>query len=209
MGDGISEISSMEWIWCDWNCFGYIARFAWCWTGLSRDWQYSGKSASSCSRSTKKWRGAKSWILKRGHSSKIHAACADENTAIDLRITAGQAADHKTAEIIIEETITDNPYIKAVAGDKAYDTAAIRKQLDTAGKPAVIPPKSNRSELIVYDQEKYKKRDKIERFFAKLKEFRAIATRYDKLARRFLAGIQIAMIAIFLRNSQKLIVNTA
>lgn len=74
----------------------------------------------------------------------------------------------------------------------------MRKPLAQAGKTAVIPPKSNRRQALDYDKELYKARHLIENFFAKLKQFRAIATRYDKTARSFLAGIHLAAAAIWL-----------
>ena len=64
---------------------------------------------------------------------------------------------------------------------------------------AVIPPRSNRTEAIDHDKEKYKRREKVERFFNKLKQFRRIATRYEKLSRTFMAFIHIASIWIMLR----------
>ena len=72
------------------------------------------------------------------------------------------------------------------------------KPLEEAGKTAVIPPKSNRKAPRPYDRELYKARHLIENFFAKLKQFRAIATRYDKTARCFLAGIHLAAAVIWL-----------
>ena len=75
--------------------------------------------------------------------------------------------------------------------DKAYDSQAIRHFLETLGVEAVIPPRSNRTEAITYDKEKYKLREKVERFFNKLKQFRRIATRYEKLSRTFLAFIHL------------------
>ena len=70
--------------------------------------------------------------------------------------------------------------------------------LARAGKTAVIPPKGNRKEPRPYDKELYKARHLIENFFAKLKQFRAIATRYDKRAVHFLAAIHLAASAIWL-----------
>ena len=66
------------------------------------------------------------------------------------------------------------------------------KPLEEAGKTAVIPPKASRKEPRPYDRELYKARHLIENFFAKLKQFRAIATRYDKRASHFLAAIHLA-----------------
>jgi transposase len=83
--------------------------------------------------------------------------------------------------------------------DKAFDAnARVIEQLAAAGKLAVIPPKGNRSTPRTYDKELYKARHLIENFFCKLKQFRAIATRYDKLARNFLAGIHLAATCIWL-----------
>ena len=76
--------------------------------------------------------------------------------------------------------------------DKAYDSHAIRRCLAGLGIEAVIPPRANRSEPIHYDAEKYKLREKVERWLNKLKQFRRIAARYDKLARPFLAFIHLA-----------------
>ena len=67
-----------------------------------------------------------------------------------------------------------------------------------AGKTAVIPPKANRKEQRAYDRERYKARHRIENFFCQLKQFRAIATRYDKTARNFLAAIHLAAATIWL-----------
>ena len=72
------------------------------------------------------------------------------------------------------------------------------KPLEKAGKAAVIPPKGNRREPRAYDRELYKARHLIENFFAKLKQFRAIATRYDKRAVNFLGAIHLAAAVIWL-----------
>jgi transposase len=83
--------------------------------------------------------------------------------------------------------------------DKAYDAdKRVLEPLAQAGKTAVIPPKANRKLQRDYDAELYKARHLIENFFAKLKQFRAIATRYDKTARNFLGAVQLAAIAILL-----------
>ena len=83
--------------------------------------------------------------------------------------------------------------------DKAFDAdARVLEPLAAAGKTAVIPPRANRSSSRDYDRELYAARHLIENFFAKLKQFRAIATRYDKTARCFLAGIHLAAAAIWL-----------
>jgi transposase len=83
--------------------------------------------------------------------------------------------------------------------DRAFD--ADRRVLDrlaAAGKSAVIPPRPNRVTPREFDRELYKERHLIENFFCKLKQFRAIATRYDKTARNFLAAIHLAAATIWL-----------
>ena len=91
------------------------------------------------------------------------------------------------------------PGLGAVVMDKAYDSNAIRQFLATQGVEAVIPSRANRTGAIHHDAHKYKLREKVERFFNKLKRFRRIATRYDKLSRTLLAFIHIVSAWIMLR----------
>jgi len=86
-----------------------------------------------------------------------------------------------------------------VIADKGYDAdERIILPLTQAGKIVIIPPKRNRKVQREYDKEIYKSRHLIENFFCKLKQFRAIATRYDKMARNFLAAIYLASAIIWL-----------
>ena len=83
--------------------------------------------------------------------------------------------------------------------DKAFDAdARVLEPLAQAGKSAVIPPRPNRLTPREFDRHLYKERHLIENFFCKLKQFRAIATRYDKTARNFLAAIHLAAAIISL-----------
>lgn len=75
--------------------------------------------------------------------------------------------------------------------DKGYDADAIRQELENNGIEAVIPPRSNRKVQIPYDRAKYRERNLIERMFNRLKNWRRIATRYDKTALSFLSFTQI------------------
>lgn len=109
-------------------------------------------------------------------------------------MTGGQAHDLEGADAFLE-----NFQAEALLADKAFDAdERVIQKLEAQGKEAVIPPKSNRKKLREYDKELYKARHLIENFFAKLKQYRAIATRYDKLATSFLGGIYLASIAIWL-----------
>lgn len=106
-------------------------------------------------------------------------------------LTPGQAHDLACAEALI-----DSADPEALIGDKAYDADALIDTLSQREITPVIPPKANRKILRQCDFVLYCERNLVERFFNKLKHFRAIATRYDKLARNFLAGIQLACVII-------------
>jgi transposase len=113
---------------------------------------------------------------------------------IGFHLTGGQACDLDGADVLL-------PQVEAemVFADKGFDAdERVLIPLQRAGKVAVIPPKANRKAQRNYDQELYKARHLIENFFAKLKLFRAIATRYDKTARNFLAAIHFAATLIWL-----------
>lgn len=83
--------------------------------------------------------------------------------------------------------------------DKAYDAdARMIEPLEAAGRMVVIPSKKNRKQAREYGKHLYKERHLLEHFFCKLKQFRAIATRYDKTARDFLVAIHLASAVIWL-----------
>ena len=87
----------------------------------------------------------------------------------------------------------------AVIADKAYDAQArMIEPLRQAGKTVVIPPRKARKEPRPYDKHLYQARHLIENFFARLKQYRAIATRYDKTARNFLGAIHLAAAVVWL-----------
>jgi transposase len=85
------------------------------------------------------------------------------------------------------------PVVRLIA-DKAYDTNPLRDLLAGKGIEAVIPSIRRRKPLIPHDIAAYRDRNLIERMYGRLKDFRRVATRYDKLARNFLAGVLIAAI---------------
>ena len=82
--------------------------------------------------------------------------------------------------------------------DAAYDSEKFREQISAQGAIACIKPRCNRKVDIPFDKEQYKERQLVECFFQKIKRYRRIATRYDKLAKRFLAFIYFACILIWL-----------
>lgn len=113
---------------------------------------------------------------------------------IAFKLSPGQAHDLDGADALL-------PHMKAstLVADMAFDAdKRVIEPLRAAGKSYVIPPTRSRKIQRWYDKEIYKARHLIENFFCKLKEFRAIATRYDKTARNFLAGIHCTAAIILL-----------
>ena len=109
-------------------------------------------------------------------------------------LTAGQTHDLQGADVLLPQMQADT-----LLADKAFDAdERVIEPLLAAGKKFVIPPKSNRKVQRAYDKELYKARHLMENFYCKLKQYRAIATRYDKTARNFLAAIHLAAAVIWL-----------
>ncbi len=109
-------------------------------------------------------------------------------------LTPGQAHDLVGADALLPQMAAD-----LLIADRAFDAdKRVLQPLAAAGKSAVIPPRPNRVTPREFDQELYKARHLIENFFCKLKQFRAIATRYDKTARNFLAAVHLAAATIWL-----------
>jgi len=127
-------------------------------------------------------------------STKIHALTDALGNPTGFALSGGQASDLVGADQLL-------PGLQAAAllADKAYDAdERVLAVLAVAEVTAVIPPKRHRVVPREYDREWYQARHLIENFFQKLKQYRAIATRYDKLARNFLAGIHLASTCILL-----------
>jgi transposase len=111
-----------------------------------------------------------------------------------FHLTGGQACDLDGADALLPGVSANT-----ILADKGYDAdVRVLEPLTRAGKTAVIPPKRQRTKQRFYDKHLYQARHLIENFFGKLKQFRAIATRYDKTARNFIAAIHLAAAAIWL-----------
>lgn len=128
-------------------------------------------------------------------TSKIHAAVDDNGEALNFIITGGSVSDCTQAENLLKPIIHEDARI---LGDRAYDTDKILDYIASKMAVAVIPPKKNRKVQREYDKESYKNRNQVERFFNRLKNFRRVATRYDKLASSFLAFVQLAATLILI-----------
>ena len=129
-----------------------------------------------------------------GLSTKIHAVVDALGNPVSFHLTPGQASDLEGADQLLPGVVADT-----ILGDKGYDAdVRVIEPLQAQAKTAVIPPRRNRKSLREYDLELYKARHLIENFFALLKQYRAIATRYDKRARNFLGAIYLAASVIWL-----------
>ena len=129
-----------------------------------------------------------------GLSTKIHTLADALGNPVGFFLTGGEAHDLVGADHLLPTMQADT-----LVADKAFDAdERVIAPLAAAGKATVIPPKANRRLARDYDRHLYKVRHLIENFFAKLKQFRAIATRYDKTARNFLAAVHLAAAAVWL-----------
>ena len=108
-------------------------------------------------------------------------------------LSAGQIADIDCAAALIKNLPT-----RAVVTDKGYDADHFVPRVKATGAEVVIPPRSNRLAPRQFDRHLYRARNLVERFFARLKHFRRIATRYDKLAKSFLSFIHLACAFVWL-----------
>jgi len=123
-----------------------------------------------------------------GRNTKIHALADAKGRLIAILLTGGEAHDCPVAERLIRKV---EP-AESMLGDKAYDSAELREELDEQGTKPVIPNRSNRKQPFSFNKRLYKLRWRIEAAFNRLKDFRRIATRYDKLARNYLASVCLA-----------------
>ena len=115
-------------------------------------------------------------------------------------MTSGEAHDGRQFESLYESLAQEN-VLEAAALDKGYDADRIRERLALDGIEAVIPPISSRCSPPPYDKEIYRQRNHVERFFNKLKQFRRLATRYDKLKKTFLAVVHLVAAFLIVKNS--------
>jgi transposase len=110
---------------------------------------------------------------------------------VEFKLTPGQAADVTQAEALLE-----NHDFELVLGDKGFDSKKLIAYIQSRGAEAVIPPRSNLKDQREYDRHLYKERNLVERFISRIKQFRRVATRYEKTARNFLAFVHLASITV-------------
>jgi transposase len=153
----------------------------------------------SASLGRRRKRGAYAEAIGRsrgGRTTKIHALTDAEGRPRLLLLSPGNAHDVIMAPGLIDAA---GP-IRRLVADKAYDTNRLRQLLAERNVEAVIPSIRRRKPIIPHDVVAYRGRNVIERMYGRLKDFRRVATRYDKLARNFLAATLLAATIIWWLN---------
>jgi len=120
-------------------------------------------------------------------STKLHLAVDALGHPLRVILTAGQIADIACAHDLVEALP-----LGALIADKGYDADAFVEAIKANGAKAVIPPRANRIEPRRFSRKLYRRRNLIERFFNRIKQYRRIATRYDKLDASYLSFVQLA-----------------
>lgn len=122
--------------------------------------------------------------------------CDGQGRPVVMLLSEGQMSDYKGAYFIVNSL----PNAKHLLADRGYDSDWFRKALTEKGITPCIPPRRNRKVQYEYDKSLYKQRHKVENMFGKLKDWRRIATRYDRCAHTFFSAICIAASVIFYLN---------
>jgi len=130
-----------------------------------------------------------------GLTTKLHAVVDANGNPITLKLTEGQAHDGRSADDMLDSVGKG----QTLLADRAYDSDALRDTLAERGAKANIKPMPNRVNIPKFNKRLYRKRNLIERFFNKLKHFRAIATRYEKHDANYLALVKLASARIWMR----------
>lgn len=126
-------------------------------------------------------------------NSKLHAVCDGEGKPLILLLTEGQVSDYRGAATLLPAL----PEADVLIADRGYDSDRFREALNALGIEPCIPGRSNRKIPVPYDASLYRQRNRIERMFGRLKDWRRIALRYDRCAHTFMSAICIAAIVIF------------
>ena len=133
-----------------------------------------------------------------GLTTKIHAVVDANGLPIAIKLTEGQAHDGRSAADMLDGVMAG----QTLLADRAYDSNALREALQARGAWANIKPVAHRRDPPLFSPYLYRYRNLVERFFNKIKHYRAIATRYEKRAANYLAAVKLAAIRIWLRHNE-------
>ena len=128
-----------------------------------------------------------------GQTTKVHALTDVVGRPFALILTPGNVSDITVAPTLLARA----PDARYVLADKGYDADGLRRSLRQTGAVPVIPGRANRKRAVIYDKARYKERHRVENAFCRIKDYRRVATRYDKLAANFLSGVALAILVAF------------
>lgn len=135
-----------------------------------------------------------------GLTTKVHALVDAHGLPLQFVLTPGQAADCPAAASLLDRLATGT----VVIADKAYDADWLRRSIEATGAVPNIPSKANRRWRACFSRVLYRERNRIERFFNRVKHCRRIATRYEKHAANFLALLKLAAVRLWLRHYESM-----
>ena len=150
-------------------------------------------------RAEKKWDGSGGQAdqalgrSRGGFGTKLHGGCNGLGQPVELVLTAGQESDVGQAEALLAGHAPE-----AVVADKGYDKEALAGAIEARGAAAAIPTRKNSKEPRAADPHLYRERNLVERFWARAKQFRRVATRYEKKAANFLAFAWVAALVVMM-----------
>ena len=130
---------------------------------------------------------------KGGMNTKLHAICDSQGRPLNLFVTAGQVSDYIGARALVSSL----PKVEWLLGDRGYDADWFREALKDKGIRPCIPGRKQRTTAVKYDKRRYKRRNRIEIMFGRLKDWRRVATRYDRCPQVFLSAIALAALVIY------------
>ena len=126
-------------------------------------------------------------------NTKLHSICDSEGRPLNRFVTAGQVSDYVGARALVSSL----PKVDWLLGDRGYDADWFREALKYRGIRACIPGQKQRNTPVKYNKHRYKRRNRIEIMFGRLKDWRRVATRYDRCPKVFLSAIALAALVIY------------
>ena len=126
-------------------------------------------------------------------NTKLHAVADMKGRPIRLLMTAGQVSDYTGARALLDSL----PEAKWMLGDRGYDADWFREALKDKGMKVCIPGRKSRKNPVKFDKRRYKRRNRIEIMFGRLKDWRRVATRYDRCPIIYLSAIALAATVLF------------
>ena len=130
---------------------------------------------------------------KGGMNTKLHAVTDENGRPIRFFMSAGEISDYTGAASLLSSL----PSAQWLLADRGYDADWFREGLENKGIKPCIPGRKSRTKPVKYDRRRYKRRNRIEIMFGRLKDWRRVATRYDRCPKVFLSAIALAATVLF------------